>query len=47
MGNSEMRINNENSQRKNEPSSMGHDVTRNSTVEPIQENIYEQEGDLR
>jgi hypothetical protein len=42
-----MRINNENSLRKNEPSSMGHDNTRNSTVEPIQENNYEQESDFR
>jgi len=36
-----MNIDDENNQRKNEPSSMGHDYVRNSTVEPIVENIYE------
>ena len=40
---SEMRIENEHNLRRNEPSSMGHDVVRNSTVEPIAENSYEQE----
>jgi hypothetical protein len=46
MQNPEMKIENENNLRKNEPSSIGIEIIRNSTVEPIAENMYEQESNF-